>query len=265
MGEWVFARATYGPLSGYTSGWCDLPHWGMVLAGDLALRFEDRVELLSGRGRLLLSGGPPGHQFQVADARDDDRLHAGRRICSGPAERPNGAPRQPELKRASAASAQRQQKPRQGTESASLSMIVAGPMGAPGIAGTGASRASLNVRRAGGVQWVRRGAPERPEMRSADGFRHHVGVMTPIPEDFPASVEVVHRDPARIPQQVRVRRGDRRASVSIVSCRPRCSIRTNTGSSTGRAAATATTPTRSSCSMSPRSRAAACVRGPSAC
>lgn len=68
MGEWVFSRTTYGPLSGYTSGWCDLPHWGMVLSGDLALRFETGVELLSTGDVYYCPPGPPGHQFQVADA-----------------------------------------------------------------------------------------------------------------------------------------------------------------------------------------------------
>jgi hypothetical protein len=68
MGDWVFTRTTYGPLSGYTSGWCDLPHWGMVLSGDLALRFEDTVELLSAGDVYYCPAGPPGHQFQVADA-----------------------------------------------------------------------------------------------------------------------------------------------------------------------------------------------------
>ena len=26
MGAWLFTRTTFGPLSGYTDGWCDLPH-----------------------------------------------------------------------------------------------------------------------------------------------------------------------------------------------------------------------------------------------
>jgi hypothetical protein len=68
MGEWTFMRTTHGPLSGYTSAWCDLPHWGMVLAGDLALRTETDVELLSAGDVYYCPPGPPGHQFQVADA-----------------------------------------------------------------------------------------------------------------------------------------------------------------------------------------------------
>jgi hypothetical protein len=68
MSEWMFVRTTYGPLSGYTSGWCDLPHWGIVVSGDLALRFEDSLELLSAGDVYYCPAGPPGHQFQVADA-----------------------------------------------------------------------------------------------------------------------------------------------------------------------------------------------------
>jgi quercetin dioxygenase-like cupin family protein len=68
MGRWVFSRATFGALSGYTTGWCDLPHWGIVLAGDLALRFENEVELLSAGDVYYCPAGPPGHQFQVPDS-----------------------------------------------------------------------------------------------------------------------------------------------------------------------------------------------------
>jgi len=67
MGDWVFMRSTFGPLSGYTSGWCDLPHWGMVLEGDLALRTEESVELLTAGDVFYVAAGPPGHQFQVPD------------------------------------------------------------------------------------------------------------------------------------------------------------------------------------------------------
>jgi quercetin dioxygenase-like cupin family protein len=68
MGEWVFMRATYGPMSGYTSGWCDLPHWGLVLSGDLAVHWESGVELLTAGDVYYCPAGPPGHQFQVPDA-----------------------------------------------------------------------------------------------------------------------------------------------------------------------------------------------------
>jgi quercetin dioxygenase-like cupin family protein len=68
MGEWVFMHMTYGPMSGYTSGWCDLPHWGLVLSGDLALHEEDGFELLTAGDVYYCPAGPPGHQFQVPDA-----------------------------------------------------------------------------------------------------------------------------------------------------------------------------------------------------
>ena len=68
MGEWLFMRATYGPMSGYTSGWCDLPHWGLVLRGDLTLNSEADVELLSAGDVYYCPAGPPGHAFQVPDS-----------------------------------------------------------------------------------------------------------------------------------------------------------------------------------------------------
>lgn len=68
MGDWLFMRTTFGPLSGYTSGWCDLPHWGLVLRGDFALNSESGVELVSAGDVYYCPAGPPGHQFQVADA-----------------------------------------------------------------------------------------------------------------------------------------------------------------------------------------------------
>lgn len=68
MGEWLFMRTTYGPMSGYTTGWCDLPHWGLVLRGDLTLNFESDVELLSAGDVYYCPAGPPGHAFQVPDA-----------------------------------------------------------------------------------------------------------------------------------------------------------------------------------------------------
>ena len=67
MGNWVFMRTTYGPISGYTSGWCDLPHWGLVLAGDLGLHWESGVELLTAGDVYYCPAGPPGHQFKVPD------------------------------------------------------------------------------------------------------------------------------------------------------------------------------------------------------
>jgi hypothetical protein len=67
MGAWMFTRTTFGPYSGYTSGWCDLPHWGLVLSGDVVLNHENEVELLTAGDVFLCPAGPPGHQFEVAD------------------------------------------------------------------------------------------------------------------------------------------------------------------------------------------------------
>lgn len=64
MGDWVFMRATFGPRSGYTSGQCDLPHWGIVLDGEIAITYEDRTELAA-RGDIFFS--PPGHRFVSPD------------------------------------------------------------------------------------------------------------------------------------------------------------------------------------------------------
>jgi hypothetical protein len=68
MGDWLFTRTSFGPLSGYTDGWCDLPHWGLVLDGDLVLRWEDgALELLGPGDAYHTPAGPPGHRLEVAD------------------------------------------------------------------------------------------------------------------------------------------------------------------------------------------------------
>ncbi|HEX5466007.1 MAG TPA: hypothetical protein VFW92_04935 [Candidatus Limnocylindrales bacterium] len=69
MGDYLFTVTTYGRLSGYTDDWCDLPHWGMVLDGDLILRFEGaEMELLGAGDAFYCPSGPPGHLIEVADA-----------------------------------------------------------------------------------------------------------------------------------------------------------------------------------------------------
>lgn len=64
MGPWLFMTARFGPRSGYTSGWCDLPHWGVVLDGEIAIGYDDHTELAA-RGDVFYS--PPGHRFVSAD------------------------------------------------------------------------------------------------------------------------------------------------------------------------------------------------------
>ena len=68
MGDWLFTKTSFGPLSGYADGWCDLPHWGLVLDGDLVLRWEDgALELLGPGDAYHTPAGPPGHRLEVAD------------------------------------------------------------------------------------------------------------------------------------------------------------------------------------------------------
>jgi len=68
MGDFLFTRSTFGHQSGYAETWCDLPHWGLVLDGNLVLQFENReLELLSPGDVFHCPGGPPGHRIEVPD------------------------------------------------------------------------------------------------------------------------------------------------------------------------------------------------------
>lgn len=64
MGDWLFMTASFGPRSGYASGWCDLTHWGLVLDGELAITYEGTTELAS-KGDAYFA--PAGHRFATAD------------------------------------------------------------------------------------------------------------------------------------------------------------------------------------------------------
>jgi quercetin dioxygenase-like cupin family protein len=64
MGPWLFMTARFGSRSGYTSGWCDLPHWGLVLDGEVVITFEGTTELASAGDAYY---APPGHRFASAD------------------------------------------------------------------------------------------------------------------------------------------------------------------------------------------------------
>jgi mannose-6-phosphate isomerase-like protein (cupin superfamily) len=68
MGPWVYCQATFGGESGYTSRWCDLPHWGMVLAGTMAIEWEDDLEIVGAGDAYYCPRGPAGHRFQVTDS-----------------------------------------------------------------------------------------------------------------------------------------------------------------------------------------------------
>ena len=64
MGAWLFMRSRFGPRSGYTGGICDLPHWGVVLDGEIAIAYDRETELAS-RGDVFYA--PPGHRFSSPD------------------------------------------------------------------------------------------------------------------------------------------------------------------------------------------------------
>lgn len=67
MGERILTRARFGPRSGYTSVFCDLPHAGLVTAGSLAIEWEDDVEVVTAGDVYYCRSGPPGHRFLAAD------------------------------------------------------------------------------------------------------------------------------------------------------------------------------------------------------
>lgn len=67
MSSLVLTEARFGPTSGYTTGWCDIPHWGMVTDGSIALEFEDSVEILGVGDVYHCPAGPPGHRVEAAD------------------------------------------------------------------------------------------------------------------------------------------------------------------------------------------------------
>lgn len=83
MGPWVFMRAKFGPRSGYTSGWCDLPHWGVVLDGEVAIQYEGETELAA-RGDAYFA--LPGHRVvspdgaTIADYTPIAAIDPGRRV-----------------------------------------------------------------------------------------------------------------------------------------------------------------------------------------
>jgi quercetin dioxygenase-like cupin family protein len=67
MSSLVMTRVRMGERSGYTSGWCDAPHWGLVTNGQMAVEWEDDVEILSSGDIFHCPAGPPGHRLEAAD------------------------------------------------------------------------------------------------------------------------------------------------------------------------------------------------------
>jgi quercetin dioxygenase-like cupin family protein len=67
MGDLLFSQARFGARSGYASPFCDLEHWGQVTAGNIAIEWEDDIEILTAGDVFYCPPGPPGHRFQAAD------------------------------------------------------------------------------------------------------------------------------------------------------------------------------------------------------
>jgi quercetin dioxygenase-like cupin family protein len=67
MGDLLFTRVRLGPKSGYTSEPCDVPHWGLVTAGSLAIDTEPAAEVVTSGEVFYVPPGPPGHRLQAAD------------------------------------------------------------------------------------------------------------------------------------------------------------------------------------------------------
>jgi quercetin dioxygenase-like cupin family protein len=67
MGSLLFCQVRFGSQSGYASPFCDLEHWGQVTAGNIAIEWENDVEVLTAGDVFYCPPGPPGHRFQAAD------------------------------------------------------------------------------------------------------------------------------------------------------------------------------------------------------
>jgi hypothetical protein len=63
MGSWVLTVARLGPRGGFANDYCDAPHWGTVLAGNVTIEWEDDVELLAAGDVYRCLPGPPGHRM----------------------------------------------------------------------------------------------------------------------------------------------------------------------------------------------------------
>jgi mannose-6-phosphate isomerase-like protein (cupin superfamily) len=66
-GPWVMTRSSFGATSGYSAGWCDVPHWGIVVSGGGVIEYEDDVEVIAAGDLYYCPPGPPGHKLEVAD------------------------------------------------------------------------------------------------------------------------------------------------------------------------------------------------------
>lgn len=67
MTRFVLTQARFGAGSGYTTEWCDAPHWGLVTAGRIAIEWEHDLEIVAAGDIYHCEGGPPGHRLEAAD------------------------------------------------------------------------------------------------------------------------------------------------------------------------------------------------------
>jgi quercetin dioxygenase-like cupin family protein len=67
MSSFLMTRVRMGERSGYTTDWCDAPHWGLLTHGQMAIEWEDDVEILSSGDIFHCPAGPPGHRLEAAD------------------------------------------------------------------------------------------------------------------------------------------------------------------------------------------------------
>ena len=67
MPPYAMTAAQFGPASGYTGGWCDAPHWGLVTSGQLVIEYEHDVEIVTAGDVYYCPAGTAAHRFQAAD------------------------------------------------------------------------------------------------------------------------------------------------------------------------------------------------------
>ena len=67
MSSYVMSRVRMADRSGYRSGWCDAPHWGVVISGSMTIAWERDVEVVSTGDVFHCPAGPPGHRIEAAD------------------------------------------------------------------------------------------------------------------------------------------------------------------------------------------------------
>jgi len=67
MGALLLTRTRFGRRAGYASEPCDQPHWGVVTMGNIAIEWEDAIEVLTAGDVFHCPAGPPGHRLQAAE------------------------------------------------------------------------------------------------------------------------------------------------------------------------------------------------------